>query len=479
VGRGVRGWCGMVTPPTQPGSNVWSSELSPRRATRHRVLVLVVVLLAVAGAVAGSWWWLTAPDGEGSTAGETPTAAEAPRIDQANRESNGGPVSITVRNATRVDVTRPPAHGSATVRGSDLIYRPEPSHIGPDEVGVRACNDGGCADLAATIRTGRPGLSALTSVATRGLVRRADQPLRPGTELSGTLPDNVAAVAVSVTVHDADQAGAVTIDAGSGPVDVVRARAAGVTTSNVVIVPVARRELVILDRAGGGLTVDIVGTFTKTQQAQGGRFVAVRKTRVAELDTARDGRDATVSPGSYGARPGIRAALVLVTAEIGTRTAWVDFGSRPNRIDRTMTWGPGKGGLERRSVALVPVNARGEFSMNYQHGSRISIDVLGYFTGDQDTSSVAGLYVPQKPATIFDAVARSGGTEVQAPPPAAAVVVVLRGTGAVEGDLEAHDVGIAANRTIGTVLPAARSRVTVRAEQPLPVRVDLLGYFVR
>ena len=117
-------------------------------------------------------------------------------------------------------------------------------------------------------------------------------------------------------------------------------------------------------------------------------------------------------------------------------------------------------------------------ALNYQHGSRIGVDVLGYFTGDQDRSSVTGLYVPRKPATIFDGVPEPGGTRVEAPAPASAVVVVLRGAGDVEGDLDAHDVGISANRMIGTVLPAAGSRVTVRAEQPLQVRVDLLGYFV-
>lgn len=464
----------MTGPPQPPA--VWSTELTRRRAVWRRVLVIGAVALATVLGVAGVWWWMSPPSGgEASTADET---TATPRIDRPNRESNGEPVLIPVRDAVRVEVAQPPAHGRASVRGSDLVYAPQPSHIGDDAVGVRACNNGGCVDVTATIRTGRPGLSALTSVETRGLVQRADQPLEPGAELSVGLPENVAAAAVSVTVHDAARPGAVMLDAGAGRVDAVRAAAPGATTTNVVIVPVARRELVIVDRPGGGLTVDIVGTFAKTRQAEAGRFVAVGKTRVAELDTARDGRDATISAARYGGGPGVRAVLVLVTAEIGSRTAWVDFGRSPNRIDRTMTWGPGKAGLERRSVALVPVDDRGQFSMNYQHGSRVSIDVLGYFTGEGATSSAQGLYVPVKPATLFDDRAEPRGTPVEVPAPAAAVFAVLRGAGGVEGDLDADDVAISSNRTIGTVLPAAESRVVVRAKEPLQVRIDLLGYFV-
>jgi len=403
---------------------------------------------------------------------------QVPIIDATPKESNGEPVSIPVRNAFSVQVTRRPEHGRTAADGSRVVYVPAPSHIGADAVGIRACNDGGCSEATAMIRTGRPGLSALTSVETLGLVRRADQPLRPGTKLSATLAADPAAVAVSVTVVDALRPGAVVLDAGAGPVVAVRARLAGATTSNLVIVPVARRELLIHDAAGGGLTADIVGTFTKARVARGGRFVAVRKTRVVELDTARDGRDATVSPHSYGAHPGIRAALVLVTAQIGSGTAWVDFGRDPSRVDRTTTWGPSKSGPQRRSTMLVPVNSRGQFSLNYQHGSRIGVDVLGYFTGSRDASAIAGLYVPHKPATIFHGVADPHGRAITAPAPASAIVVTLTGDDGVERDLDAHDVGISSNRTIGTILPATKARVTVKAVQPLHVRVELLGYFV-
>ena len=144
-----------------------------------------------------------------------------------------------------------------------------------------------------------------------------------------------------------------------------------------------------------------------------------------------------------------------------------------------MTWGPGKQGLERRSVALVPVNARGEFSLNYQHGTRVTIDVLGYFTGRKDKASTSGLYVPRAPKTIFDGRARAGGRSVRTPARASFVTVAVTGVGAVEGRLGAYDVGIAANRTIGTVLPVSRGHVVIKAKHPLRVKVRLLGYFVR
>jgi hypothetical protein len=163
----------------------------------------------------------------------------------------------------------------------------------------------------------------------------------------------------------------------------------------------------------------------------------------------------------------------VVTAEIGKNPAWVDVGGEPGQIDRTMSWEPASGSNVRRGLALIPVNAKGQFSLRYEHGSRIDVDVLGYFSGDRATKSVARLYVPSKPATVFEGVAGPQGSRIDVPEAASAVFVDLTGEKGLIGRLPAYDVGISSGRTIGTTLPAADGKTEIRAGRPLSVRATL------
>lgn len=459
--------------PTAQHPSGWTSEPTPRTARRRRAIAGVagLALLTAAAVLVQALLLPLLP-----SRADPPGAA--PSVPTTRFTSLGEPVRIPVTAATEITVTAPPARGSATVDGSDVVYTPRADHIGPDQLSLSACSGERCSTATVQVRTGRPGQSTLSSVATRSVIRRADQPLQPGARISGSVPAGSTAVAVSVTVTRAARAGDVVLDGGAGPVTALRAARAGATTTNLVIVPVTGSALTTVTEAGGGLTVDVVGTFTAADQARAGRFVPVRRTRVVSLTTAEDGREATVAPASFGAEPGIRAVLAVITAEIGSNPAWVDLGGEPGQIDRTMSWGPAAGSFERRALALIPVNARGEFSLRYEHGSRIDVDVLGFFTGERAEDSVAGLYVPRKPVTVFDAVARPEGSRIAAPAPAAAVFVNLSGEKGVTGRLPAHDVGIASGRTIGTTLPAVDARAEIRAKRPLRVKATLLGYFV-
>jgi hypothetical protein len=451
----------------------WTDEPTRQRARRRRAVVGIAVLALLAGA-----GYLVQAHVPALLASWASPGGPAPSLAATRFTSLGEPVRIPVAAASRVTVTAPPARGSARVDGTAVVYTPRPEHIGQDQLSLSACNRERCSTATVQVRTGRPGLSALSSVVATSVVRRADQPLRPGTRISGSVPPGTAAAAVSVTVTRAGRPGRVTVDGGAGPVTALSIARAGSTTTNLVIVPVRGTALTVATEPGGGLTVDVVGTFTTADAARGGRFVPVKQTNVVSLYTKQDGRDATVDPASFGAKAGIRAVLAVVTAEIGTKPAWVDLGGEPGQIDRTMSWGPASGSNQRRALALIPVNDRGQFSLRYEHGSRIDVDVLGYFTGEAAADSVAGLYVPRTPATVFDGVARPQGNQVEAPAAAAAVFVNLSGEKGVEGRLPAQDVGIASGRTIGTTLPATGGKTEIRASRSLSVQATLLGYFV-
>ena len=259
--------------------------------------------------------------------------------------------------------------------------------------------------------------SALTSVTAKTVVQQALARLAPDSDFQARLPADIDAAAVEVTVTDARSAGAVSLDAGAGPVDAVRIAEPGTTTSNLVVLPVSGRSLDVRHGPGGGLTVRIVGTFGSAGDTGAGRFVAQRPVRVAHLDTAQDGRELTVPARAYGAQPGIRAALVLVTAEVGEVPARLLVGRQPEGVAERLVWGGATDShTQRRGLALVPVNAQGEFSMRYEHGTALDVDVLGWFTGPGRRWTRERCWCRRTAQTLYDGQVDPGGTTSTYPP---------------------------------------------------------------
>ena len=321
--------------------------------------------------------------------------------------------------------------------------------------------------------------SALTSVTAKTVVQRALARLAPDSDFQARLPANIDAAAVEVTVTSARRAGAVTLDAGAGPVDAVRIATPGTTTSNLVVLPVSGRSLDVRHGPGGGLTVRIVGTFGSAGDSGAGRFVAHRPVRVAHLDTAQDGRELTVPARAYGARPGIRAALVLVTAEVGEVPARLLVGRQPEGVAERMVWGGASDShTQRRGLALVPVNAQGEFSMRYEHGTALDVDVLGWFTGPGASLDQGALLVPSTAETLYDGRVGRGGTDLDVPGDATGALLNLAAEPGVSGDLGPDNVAVASGRTLAVVVDAESGQVHLKARQSLGVRVDLMGVFV-
>ena len=321
--------------------------------------------------------------------------------------------------------------------------------------------------------------SALTSVTARTVVQRALSRLDPGADFQARLPSDIDAAAVEITVTDAREAGAVSLDAGAGSVDAVRIAEPGTTTSNLVVLPVADRTLDVRHGPGGGLTVRVVGTFGSVGDTGAGRFVSHRPVRVAHLDTAQDGRELTVPARAYGARPGIRAALVLVTAEVGEVPARLLVGRQPDGVAERMVWGGASDDrTQRRGLALVPVNADGEFSMRYEHGTALDVDVLGWFTGPGQSLEQGALLVPASAQTLYDGRVGRGGADLDVPGDATGALLNLAADPGVSGDLGPDDVAVASGRTLAVVVDAESGQVHLEASRSLGAQVDLMGYFV-
>ncbi len=321
--------------------------------------------------------------------------------------------------------------------------------------------------------------SALKSVTAITVIREALHRLAAGSDLRARLPAGIDAAAVQVTVTNARRPGAVRLDAGAGPVDALRVASSGTTTSNLVVLPVATRTLTVRHGPGGGLTVRVVGTFASSSEERAGRFVSRSPVRVAHLDTAQDGRELTVRPQQFGASPGIRAVLVLVTAEVGAVPARLLVGREPSGIAERMAWGGAvDDNTQRRGLALVPVNAAGEFSLRYEHGTTLDVDVLGWFTGPGAPLHDGALLVPEPATTIFDGRMGRGGADLDVPADARGALLNLAAEPGVAGDLGPTDVAVASGRTLAVVVDADHGTVRLDARRALDTRVDLLGYFV-
>ncbi len=352
---------------------------------------------------------------------------------------------------------------------------------GDDPAGPPAGAERGGDEQPDDVATPRPRGMALSSAAVRTVVDSARRSLAPGARLQGSLPDAVTAVAVEVTVTDARRAGKVRLDGGAGPTVALNVAEAGVTTSNLVVLPVAGRTLSIDHGPGGGLEVRTVATFAAPPTTGAGQFVARPALRVAHLDTAQDGRELTIDPATYGAAPGIRAVLVLVSAEVGEVPARLLIGTSPEGRTERMAWGGAKVGTpaQRRGLAIVPVDASGAFSLRYEHGTALDVDVLGFFTGPGTQARNGALLVPGPVRTAYDGVVPAGGTDVRVPGDATGALLSLAADPGVTGDLPPTDVAIASGRTLSVVVGAAKGRVRLDASQRLRARVDLLAYFTR
>ena len=200
--------------------------------------------------------------------------------------------------------------------------------------------------------------------------------------------------------------------AGNATVTVVPA-ADGVDPAPIGIAPASSAMCFVLLGSGAvdvlhstdtdAVTVDVVGYFEPTGSAtSGGRVVTIDPARIVDTrvaarpfapsETRRFTPDGVCPPDAY-------AVLVQVTASSDTADAtWTVHPSGGQDHPPTLTSEPG----QRTTASTVVPLADGGFDATSEAGGHLSIDVVGYVTGDDAPVSTDGLYVPTTPTRLLD-----------------------------------------------------------------------------
>ncbi len=285
-----------------------------------------------------------------------------------------------------------------------------------------------------------------------------------------TVPDGYTAVALSVSLLSAERSGSVTVDGSAGLVEAVAVGGAGASVTNLVIVPIVGTELTVRSSAGGHLVVDLVGWFEAAPEGSNdGRFVAIDPTRITELETAVDGREATLTVQQAVPQDGVSAMLAVIVADVGADGGVVQLGPASGAFDQMLMWGPAdENSRQRRGLALIQPGDDGKSALLYNGGSALTVDVIGYFTDETAAVTVDGLYVPSGPRLLFSGQL---GPEV---PAVLTGVEPESGIGVATVASRSTDAG----RLWSVAVPVDRGAIQVSASTETEADVTLLGVFI-
>lgn len=297
-----------------------------------------------------------------------------------------------------------------------------------------------------------------------------------------------ASVAFSVSIIDAARSGTVMFDGRSGSVEALRLPGPGATTTNLTVVPVDGDEVTIRSSAGGHLVVDVIGTFEAVDTAvAAGRFVLTERYRVGRLVTADEGRElelplagqAWVDEIAYDAEgtqtagrdydlSDASAVLVLITADVANEGGVIRIGPDHDQYGQMLMWGPASGDdrIRHGLAVLTPTDGR-LAALRYDGGSELTVEVVGYFTGDTALDSAVGLLLPTDPKTLATTTIPAGSNRVVDGFAAGAsgAIVTLNPTSGVPGRLGA------------AVVPTADGSGSIWTRDDVEVTITLLAEF--
>lgn len=216
------------------------------------------------------------------------------------------------------------------------------------------------------------------------------------------------AVALSVSIIDSSKPGSIFVDGGAGIVEAITANQSGVTTTELVVVPLAGNGLTVRSSAGGNLVVDVVGSFEASGPTDVGRFVSVAPTDLSP-PAAGSGAEITLPIGQLVPGGVSGAVLVAVTAEVGPDGGTVRIGPSQGRFDQALRWsGADVGTILRRGLVVLQPGPDGTARLRPDGASVLSAEVIGYFSGGGGEPSVDGLYAPSGPRLLVDGPATTG-----------------------------------------------------------------------
>lgn len=222
------------------------------------------------------------------------------------------------------------------------------------------------------------------------------------------LPDEITAVAVTVTATPTLSEGFVTAYPSGSPLPLastLNTRPDRVT-SNSTIVPVGDNgALELFHIVEVDLIVDVTGVFVEATTARAGRFVPLATRRLVDTrDAGGNGLgpngDLTVpmpdgvAADATGLVVNVTSAMERAPSHLSVRRA----GASPNG---TSFLNPNGSGLATAASIVVPVSPSG-FTIRSLNGGHVIVDAVGWFTGPGADESTQGLFVPTPPTRLLD-----------------------------------------------------------------------------
>jgi Beta-lactamase enzyme family len=330
-----------------------------------------------------------------------------------------------------------------------------------------------------------------------------------------TAPNSTTAVALNVTVTDAEDVGFVTVyaDGSVRPATSNLNQRPGRVTPNLVVVPVgADGRVRIYTSSTANVIVDVLGRWEAAPTpTRAGRYQHITPARVFDsrgrTAVARGGtavvRVAAAAPGIPASGVSAVAVNVTVTDASGDGywTVWPTGTARPDASNLNALAGD-----TLANTTLVPVGNDGTISVFASAGGDLLVDVVGWFTDDTAAESTDGLFVARTAERVgdsrfgvgFDRLWSHGAASLGVagtdgiPADATAVLgtltyvdtttdgfVTVRASGSQVGLTSSanpsHALGAWANTTISSIGPDGS--LSLEASSSSEMLVDIAGYF--
>ena len=216
------------------------------------------------------------------------------------------------------------------------------------------------------------------------------------------------------------------------------------------------------------------GRYVRADRARGGRFVPTGSMRLGSLVTATDGRRLVLQLSDHlgDEAADVARAVVRVNANVAPGGGSIAVGSGP-----PIPWpGPAEPDLGMAGTELLTVTPDdgGEIVMDYLGGSVLTVDLVGYYTGDEAPESAAGLLVLAPAPSLQEIEAGGGagvvdlGPEATGGPGSIVAVTIEAANGDLGGSLTVWTKGEPEPATPAFALAAGQRRTTTEWIHPAP-----------
>lgn len=249
-----------------------------------------------------------------------------------------------------------------------------------------------------------PGRLADTRTPAFGFSRPTSKTFR--VKVAGRLgvPLNATAVVVNVSIMSTAGAGGIAVRATGSTYQVehdVLATGPGQSVTNLVHVKLAYGSIDLTPTVGMQFAVDLVGAYVPvTGTVTEGRFVSFSTSRRATTSKVVAPLTATsIDLAAAGVPAGAQAAMVTLTAEQSPKGTWVAF---PRNKPGAWSLVLDAAGQTRSNQTIVPLEGGTSIKVFAQSGGRLTVDVVGYYTGAGVPDSIEGLFVPMHHLRRFD-----------------------------------------------------------------------------